>query len=200
LDGRVVLTSDVSAAGEPARPGTTTPRWRLSRGWRRATLVVHVLSAGAWIGIDVVVAVLVVAGRFADDLEVRSLAYRALAEFVVWPMLAAGLVCLLSGVVLGLATRWGLLRYWWVAVKLGLNLLLCTLILLLLAPGMEDVGRYGEELLAGDPDPSRVAELFYPPAVSLSALSLATVLAVYKPWGRVRRRGTRDARPSPGAS
>src|SRR5215207_828697 len=113
-------------------PAVTAPRastFLLSRRWRRATLILHIVAGGAWIGIDVMVAVLVWTGRFGADAEVRGLAYRALAAFVVWPMLTSGLVCLLTGVVLGLGTKWGLLRYWWVAVKLGLNLVLCTLIL-----------------------------------------------------------------------
>jgi hypothetical protein len=162
-------------------------RLRLRRGWRQATLVAHIVSAGAWIGIDVIVAVLVLTGWFGRDRALRSLAYQALAAFVVWPMLTAGLVCLASGVLLGLASTWGLLRYWWVVVKLALNLVLCTLILLVLRPGMGQVAAYGRELLAGSPDPTRVSQLFFPPAVSLTTLTLATVLAVFKPWGRVRR-------------
>ncbi|MDV3222352.1 hypothetical protein [Intrasporangium sp.] len=157
---------------------------RLPRRWRKAVLVTHVVSAGAWIGIDVIVAVLVLVGWFGGDVQVRSLAYRALATFVVWPMLASGLLALVSGVVLGLGTKWGLVRYWWVAVKLALNLVLCTLILVVLEPGMGAVGTYGQELLDGAPDPAAVSTLFFPPAVSLTTLTLATVLAVFKPWGR----------------
>jgi hypothetical protein len=163
-------------------------RLPLSRGWRRATLVVHIVAAGAWIGIDVIVAVLVLTGRFSGDVAVRSLAYQALATFVVWPMLTAGLVSLATGLLLGLGTTWGLLRYWWVAVKLVLNLVLCTLIVLVLRPGMDEVAGYGRDLLTGTPDPSTVSSLFFPPAVSLTTLTLATVLAVFKPWGRIRPR------------
>jgi hypothetical protein len=163
-------------------------RIRLSCGRYKATLVAHIVSAGAWIGIDVIVAVLVITGRFGGDPALRSLAYRALAAFAVWPMLAAGLLCLATGLVLGLATTWGLLRYWWVAVKLALNLLLCTLILVVLQPGMDEVADYGRDLLTGTPDVTRVSSLFFPPAVSLTTLILATVLAVVKPWGRIRRR------------
>jgi hypothetical protein len=156
-------------------------------------LVVHLVSAGAWIGIDVMVAVLVLTGWFSPDDATRGLAYRALATFVVWPMLVSGLVCLGSGVVLGLATRWGLVRYWWVLVKLAFNLLLCTLILVALQPGMAEVGAYGETLAGGsDPGaPGMVSDLFFPPAVSLSALTLAVVLGVAKPWGRVTGRARR---------
>ena len=161
----------------------------MTRGVRRGVLVVHLLSAGAWIGIDVVVAVLVGTGWFADDTGLRSLAYRALASFVVWPMLASGLLCLATGLLLGLGTRWGLLRYWWVLVKLVLNLVLCVLILLVLRPGMDEVDAYGRSLLTpgGGEAPEGISQLFFPPAVSLTCLTLATVLAVVKPWGRIRR-------------
>jgi hypothetical protein len=183
-------------AKEAAAPAVVRDRRpRLSRPWRRATLVLHIVAAGAWIGIDVIVAVLVFTGWFSDDVAVRSLAYRALATFVVWPMLTAGLLCLATGLVLGLGSVWGLLRYWWVAVKLALNLLLCTLIVLVLQPGMDAVDSYGNDLLTGDPDAGAVSTLFYPPAVSLSILVLATVLGVVKPWGRIgasRSRGDRS--------
>lgn len=163
----------------------TQSRVQLSRVSRRVLLVAHIASAGAWMGIDIVVAVLVLTGRFGGDDQLRSLAYRALAAFVVWPMLVSGLICLATGVSLGLGTRWGLLRYWWVAAKLALNVVLCTLIIVALQPAMPEVDAYGRELLTGTPDPARVTDMFYPPAVSLTALTLATVLAVFKPWGRI---------------
>ncbi len=175
------------------RASRDRPR-RLSRGWRKTTLVVHIVSAGAWIGIDVIVAVLVLTGWFSNDVETRSLAYEALATFVVWPMLATGLLSLVSGLILGLGTKWGLVRYWWVAVKLVLNLVLCTLIVFLLQPGMDEVRAYGEDLRTGSPDNSTVSTLFFPPAVSLTALTLATVLAVFKPWGRIESRRKRGPR------
>jgi hypothetical protein len=172
-------------------------RFPLSRGWRKTTLIVHIVSAGTWIGIDVMVAVLVLTGRYGTSDDVRGLAYEALAAFVVWPMLASGLICLATGLILGLGTRWGLLRYWWVAVKLVLNLVLCTLIVVLLQPGMDEVGDYGRTLTAGATEPEFISNLFYPPAVSLTALTFATVLAVVKPWGRLSRRPGRspEARP-----
>lgn len=172
---------------ERRTPGARGSAWRLSRPWRRAVLIAHIVSAGAWIGIDVIVAVLVLTGRFSPDVEVRSLAYRALAHFIVIPMLTSGLISLITGVWLGWGTKWGLVRYWWVAAKLAINLALCTAIVVVLAPGMDRVDRYGQSLLTGTPDDLRVATLFFPPAVSLTTLTFATVLAVVKPWSRIRR-------------
>lgn len=199
--GTVSAPTDVppGAGSATARYGRAAPRIRLTRRWRRCVLVLHLLSSGAWIGIDVVVAVLVTTGWFAADAEVRSLAYQALATFVVQPMLVAGLGCLTTGLLLGLATQWGLLRYWWVLAKLTLNVGLCVLIVVVLQPGMPDVAAYGSELLAGTPPDNRVARLFFPPAVSLTALSLATALAVVKPWGRVRRPNAPSVAPAGGA-
>jgi hypothetical protein len=161
---------------------------RLGARTRKVTLVVHLVSVGAWIGIEVMVAVLVGVGWFADDPVQRGTAYQAIGWFVVWPMLTSGLVCLASGVVLGLGSKWGLVRYWWVLVKLVLNVVLSALVLVALRPGMPDVVEHGRALSAGAASDIDVSFLFYPPTVSLTALVLATTLAVFKPWGRVRRR------------
>jgi hypothetical protein len=167
---------------------------------RKLVLVAHIAAAGAWIGIDVMVALLVLVGAFADDPAIRGLAYQALGEFVVVPMLTAGLVCLATGLVLGLGTKWGLVRYWWVAVKLVLNLVLCTLIVLALRPGMDDVVAHGAALAAGAPSDAEMSTLFFPPAVSLSALTLATVLSVFTPWGQGRSRTPASPPRSPESS
>ena len=194
--------SDTATA--PLATATSTPadgrRFWLSRRRRKTVLVVHIVAAGVWIGVDVIVAVLVLAGWFSADSTVRGIAYQALALFVVWPMLTAGLVSLVSGLILGLGSPWGLLRYWWVAVKLGLNLVLCTLIVVILQPGMGEVADHGRRLQAGATLDQDVSMLFFPPAVSLTTLSLATVLAVFKPWGRIRdyprqRGGSEHVRP-----
>ncbi|MCM4082809.1 hypothetical protein [Paractinoplanes hotanensis] len=162
--------------------------------YRKFWLVLHIVSASAWIGVDVMVAVLVGVGALSDDSARRGLAYQALGSFLVWPMLVSGLVCLVTGLVLGLGTKWGLVRYWWVAIKLVLNVALCTLILLLLRPTMPEVAAYGKSLSAGEAVTFEVSSLIMPPVVSLTLLGVATVLSVYKPWGRIRQLSGRGGR------
>jgi hypothetical protein len=167
-------------------PQTVSSGWRLGRGARRIVLVTHIASAGAWLGIDVLLGVLVVTGLLADD-ATAAIAYQALGRFVVWPMFTAGVICLLSGLLLGLGGKYGLLRYWWVATKLVLNLLLSSLVLVLLAPGMPGVAEYGRLLAAGQLPPTQPIDfLVYPPTVSTTALLVAITLSVVKPWGRIR--------------
>jgi hypothetical protein len=166
-------------------------RWRLGARVRRSVLVVHLASAGAWLGIDVVMAVLVFTALGSDDDRTKALSLRALELVAVGPLLAAGLVCLLSGVLLGLGSRYGLVRYWWVAVKLVLNLVLTGLVLVSLAPQVADAAARARQFDAGVPAPLGVGDLIFPPIVSPTALLLAMVLAVFKPWGRIRNPTTR---------
>ena len=97
------------------------------------------------------------------------------------------LVCLLTGIVLGLGSRWGLVRYWWVAAKLALNLVLTGLVLVALAPEVAAHADQARQFQAGLPALLEVGQLVFPPIVSPAALLLALVLAVFKPWGRIRQ-------------
>ena len=154
---------------------------------RKGFLVAHIASAGAWIGIDVVIGVLVFTALLGDE-QTRALCYRALELFAVWPLLTAGLVCLASGVVLGLGTKYGLVRYWWVAIKLVLNIVLTALVPIALQPEVSKAAEQGWRFAAGEPASLVVGNLIFPPIVSPTALLLAAVLAVFKPWGRIRKR------------
>lgn len=171
-------------------PGVTRPL-RLKGRTRKGFLVVHIVSAGAWIGIDVVMAVLIFTALLTDEAGIKALCYRALGLFAVWPLFTSGLVCLLSGVVLGLGSKYGPVRYWWVAIKLVLNLLLTALVLISLRVGVDQMAEQGRRFMAGEPASLAVDDLIYPPIVSPTALLIAVVLAVYKPWGRIRKRPPR---------
>ena len=155
---------------------------------RKSVLIVHIVSAGVWIGIDVVMAVFIFTALLANDDNTKALCYRALELFAVWPLLTTGLVCLASGVVLGLGAKYGLVRYWWVAIKLVLNIVLTALVLVTLRPEVSKAAEQGRQFAAGEPASLTVGNLIFPPIVSPTALLIAVVLAVFKPWGLIRKR------------
>ena len=170
-------------------------RWRLGGRTRKAVLLVHIASAGAWLGVDVVMAVLVFTALGSDDDHTKALAFQALELVAVGPLLATGLLSLLTGILLGLGSRYGLVRYWWVAAKLVLNLLLTGLVLVALAPEVAAHAEQARQFDAGVPAVLGVGNLIFPPIVSPTALLVAMTLAVFKPWGRIRRsdrEGTRQ--------
>lgn len=166
-----------STIGKPAR---------LRPGVRKAVLVLHLLGVGAWLGIDVVVGILAAVATGSGEAADRALALQVIGTYLAGPMLAAGMIVLATGLVLGWGTRWGLVRFWWVAVKLAVNVVLVVLIVFVLMPGMAEVRTIGEVLAASGELTGEVSSLRFPPAVSLTALTIAVVLSVYKPWGRTR--------------
>lgn len=167
------------------------PFGRLTGRPRKAVLMIHILSAGTWFGMDVVMAALVFTAVGTSSDETRALTYRALELFAVWPMATAGLICLASGILLGLGSKYGLVKYWWVAVKLVLNVLLSTLVLVALRPGVREAAEQGRLLDDGVSVLLAPGDLLYPPIVSTSLLLVAYVLSVFKPWGRIRRSAAR---------
>lgn len=162
--------------------------WRLGVRTHKGVLLLHILAAGTWFGLDVAMAALVFTAVAADDPATKAYCYRALELFAVWPLFTAGLVSLVTGVVLGLGTTYGLLRYWWVAIKLALNIVLTVLVLVALRPEVTSLADRGQQFAAGDAVTFVEDNIVFPPVVSPIALLIAFILAVYKPWGRIRRR------------
>lgn len=152
---------------------------------RKGVLVAHIVAVGAWIGLDLMLGVLVFTPLLTADPAVAALCYRAM-PLLYWPVLGSGLISLITGVALGAGTHHGLVRHWWVLVKLALNVLLTALVIVLLGPAMDDAAEAGRRLAAGLPAGIDLSNLVYPPIVSGTSLVVATVLAVYRPWGRVR--------------
>jgi hypothetical protein len=152
---------------------------------RKFVLLTHVLTSVSWIGVDLVMGVLSFRGLASDDSQTVATAYGALTMFCVPLLLTLGLLSLTTGVILGLGTRFGLVRYWWVATKLVISLLLTTLVLVALRPALGDAAVEVATVDATLPD--RLSEvtrnMLFPPIVSTSLLLFAAWLSVYKPWG-----------------
>ncbi|MEX5719578.1 hypothetical protein [Geodermatophilus maliterrae] len=178
-----------------ATPRPAPPPWRLGARPRKALLLVHVCAAGSWLGFAVVLGLLVLAATTAEDPTVPAAALVSIATFATWPLLVLGLLTLASGVLLGTGTKYGLLRYWWVAVKLVLNVLLVTLVVLLLGPEVTRLAADARGTLDGGGSLPVFSDLVFPPTVSTTALLVAMVLSVFKPWGRIRRGRWDSGRP-----
>lgn len=165
---------------------------RLGKRGHKTVLLVHILSAGVWIGLDAAMVVLVCTAQLSTDPRTATLSYGVLHLLAVWPMLTSGVVCLVSGVLLGLGTKYGLLRYWWVAVKLVINVVVCVLILFALRPSVLAVAAYGTAAAPANAA-NTATSLIAPAIVSPTALLVAMTLSVFKPWGRIRKTTRKEA-------
>lgn len=160
---------------------------KLSGRARKAVLLVHVLSAAAWLGIDLALGILVVVALSTEDAGTAGVAIQAVDLFAIWPMFGASVVCMVSGVVLGLGSKYGLIRYWWVATKLFLNVGMSLLIAFALRPGVREAAEIGRRMLDGDPAAVIPSGILHPVVVAPALLLFAYFLSVFKPWGRTRR-------------
>jgi hypothetical protein len=183
VEGMTTTTRTTTAAPSEAR----VIRLRLSTRTRKLVLLVHIAAAGSWLGLDLVLGILVVTALASADPTGAGAAAASIAGFATWPLALVGLVTLASGVILGLATKYGLVRYRWVLLKLVINVVLVTLVVLVLSPGVTALSDAGRHALAAGAAPTVTATMLFPPIVSSTAVIVAMTLSVFKPWGRVRR-------------
>ena len=81
-----------------------------------------------------------------------------------------------TGIALGPASKWGVLRYWWTTLKLGL-------IVLVILNGALNIGRMTEQRIDGGGSEWALVVVV---SVSVAMLLAAIVLSVFKPGGRFR--------------
>ena len=166
---------------------------------RKLALVAHVISSVGWLGAVAVWLALAIAGLTTRDALMARSAYQAM-ELTAWSMLVP--LCLastLTGFVSSLGTRWGLVRHYWVLVKLLMAVPATILLLVHMRPIAYLAGLAAETTLFNADLASRLRMQMVAYAIAvLLVLILATVLSVYKPRGRTRyrwrkRRGRRAA-------
>lgn len=163
-------------------------------GLRKATLAIHLTVSIGWIG--TVVAYLALgasAVNTTSDERIRGAwtAMETVGWYAIVPLAVASLV---TGVVMSVGTRWGLVRHYWVLISLFLTAI-AVAVLLLHMPDVSATVAVLDELstqelaaLGGD---------LAHPAIGLVVLLVVLVLNVYKPRGLTRYGHRRQHPESP---
>lgn len=148
---------------------------------RRFTFTTHVTSSVGWLGAVIVFISLAAIGLSSEDEATVRGAYLVMAPAAWFALVPLAHASLLSGIALSLGTTWGLFRHYWVVVKLIITLFSTVILLIYMGTFRQMAG------VAADP----VAELglvrnpspLVHGILALILLLVATVLAVYKPFG-----------------
>jgi hypothetical protein len=93
-------------------------------------------------------------------------------------VLPLALGSLVTGVVLSLGTKWGLVKHRWVLVKFVLTVIAVVATTFSLRAGLHEAADGVVGAAGGD--------VFAAACVSLAFYVFNTVLSVFKPWGRTR--------------
>ncbi|MEO3923041.1 hypothetical protein ABGB07_04065 [Micromonosporaceae bacterium B7E4] len=153
---------------------------------RKVLLAVHLVCTGAWLGIGAVMVALALIGARTGDEQTSASAYRFMEIFdqTVLPM--GSVSGTLSGVFLAFVTKWGVFRHYWVVVKLVLAVAVFAAAFLFLHDAVVRAAGHGDV-------PTSLAVLLIGGFLTaFAAIVAATVISVYKPWGRTGR-GRREA-------
>lgn len=161
--------------------------WRLSPRLRKTTLLLHLLCGIGWMGVDLALLPLLLTGLTTDDGATAASCYVAVTVIVplAVPILSLGILA--TGLLLGWGTTWGVLRYWWVVVKLVMAVTLLFLVLFLLVPGINDLPTPDATASADavrDQIGPATTGLLFPPLVSFAMLAIAAIISLFKPWSR----------------
>lgn len=149
-------------------------RFQLSPFMRKLVLTVHIMLSVGLLGDSAGYLAVAIQGATTDDLAIAHASYQMLRMFAFVFGVPLSFAALLTGLLLGLGTGWGVFRYPWVTAKLILILSVIAVGALVLNGGMSAMlsGSGGAEgrLIAGA-------------AYDVVALVVATALAVFKPGG-----------------
>ncbi|MGQ0520641.1 MAG: DUF2269 domain-containing protein [Actinomycetota bacterium] len=155
----------------------------MAPGARKFTLAVHLACSVGWLGAAMsYLAVGIVTVRSSDVETVRSgwIAMELMGWYVIVPLAVGSLV---TGCVMGLGTRWGLFRHYWVAASLALTFF-ATVVLVLHMPTVStranlargasaaELGQLGGDVLH--------------PGIGVGVLGFVLGLNVVKPRGMTR--------------
>lgn len=165
---------------------------------RRVLLIVHIAVSVGWMGAAagyIALNVPVISG--ADESTVRA-AYLMMPVVARYALVPLALATVVTGVALGLGTKWGLLQHYWVTITLGATLF-ATAILVLHLPAIDAMA-----VVAANPsgDVAMLGGDLFHSIGGLMILAVPLVLNVVKPRGLTRRgwraqqaagdRGTRE--------
>jgi uncharacterized membrane protein len=148
---------------------------------RRFTVTTHVTSSIGWVGAVLVFIALAGIGLTSGDDRVVRGAYLLMAPAAWLVLVPLAHASLLTGLLLSLGTAWGLFRHYWVALKFAITAFATVIPLVYMGTFREMAGVAADPVvelgLVRNPSPLVHAIL------ALVLLVVATVLAIYKPFG-----------------
>jgi hypothetical protein len=153
---------------------------------------VHIVISVSVIGADITAIMLSITGltsRVPELIRASYLVMGLLAEKILVPF---ALAALLTGILLGLGTRWGLTRYYWVLTKLLLTITAISALVLVLRPRVSQAADEVLRIPLAELATNGIGQIGIGVTIGIAAALLVlltvAILAVNKPWGKIRLR------------
>lgn len=152
----------------------------MSKKTRQLLVFAHVVVSLGWMGAGAANVVLAMTAGYSVPGELQRICYLMISRLDDAIVIPAAFASLVSGVVLGVVTPWGVTRYWWVLIKLVVTVAV-------IAYSTFGIGVWVEESIqvssAGLESPV-AGPLAYGAGLNIVAFLFMTWLSVAKPWGK----------------
>ena len=177
---------------------------RLGKRPRQALLAFHAVTSAAWLGIAVMFVALSGLALNAANVRDAQTIYEAMALFDQTMLPMATMAATTSGFALGVTTKWGIVRHWWVAIKVLLSFAVLGIAFGFLHDALERSAAQAAQLAAVGGTVADVTSsgqvVLWGFVLALLSLIGAMLLSIYKPRGmtpRGRRERDLDIRSTP---
>jgi hypothetical protein len=150
---------------------------------RKFALTSHVTASVGWLGSVAAFLTLAIAGLASPESEIVRAAYIGMHLTTWYVIVPLSFGSLLTGLIEGIGTPWGLFRHYWVLTKLLLTVLATVILLVHTMPIDRVAGVALSSALASDGLRQLRIQLVGDASAALFVLLVTTILSVYKPWG-----------------
>jgi hypothetical protein len=156
---------------------------RVSPATYKVLLTAHIIVSVAWIGVVIAkIALKLFAVTAAEPATSAALFFATTRLDFTFPPLA--LSTILTGVLLSLGTKWGLVQHYWVATKLALTFGVIVTAVQFGTRIPRPIGQPSVEVGFVAVITAPATLLLTLSATLLLMLVVATILSTYKPWGK----------------
>lgn len=152
--------------------------------WRRLILLLHVLTSVGFVGAVAGFLSLALTGAATGNPDLMRAVFLS-CNVMTWDVIVPlAWLSLLVGIVQSRVTPWGLVRYYWLIIKLVLTILAVVVLMLQTA----NIGMVAQMALAGQMEglAGPRAGMILHASLGLLVLVVITILSIYKPRGMTR--------------
>jgi hypothetical protein len=171
---------------------------------RKFALAAHLTLSVGWMGAVAAYIALDVAAATSQDAQTLRAAYLAMELIARSVIVPSAIASLLTGLVMSLATRWGLFRHYWVLISLLLTIF-ATVVLLVETRTISSFAAMAADPTTSSDDLRALGSTLVHSVGGTVVLLVILVLNLYKPQGMTRygsrkqqeqRRKQREQRPA----
>jgi hypothetical protein len=151
----------------------------------KLTLTSHITFSVGWFGAVVVFLIFAIIGLNTHNEQQMRSAYLAMemsAWFVIVPFALASLI---TGIIQAIGTKWGLLKHYWIAVKLFLTTFSTIILILHLKPIIYLARLANDNSISAIKQSGLQIQLIADAGAAILVLLAAITISIYKPWGKI---------------